>query len=107
MKSTIMAVLLSFAVFLAPAAHADWHGGKVTTVQIAYDGRTIVFTLAGHSRTNCTCYSPWPNTLCLNRARDSFKEEVAMLYSVRARAADLNVNIDEATCSVVAMYETD
>ena len=92
-------------VLTSPLARADWHGGKVTTVQIAYDGSMIVFTLAGHTRTNCTCYPTWPSTLCLNRSRVSHKEEVAMLYSVRARGTDLFVNIDEASCSVVAMYE--
>jgi len=103
----LTSLVAALFVFVSPLALADWHGGKVTTVQIAYDGSTIVFTLAGHSRNNCTCYSAWPNTICLNRARVSFKEEVAMLYSVRARGGDLHVNIDETSCSVVAMYEAD
>lgn len=88
-------------------ANADWHSGKVTAVQIAYDGSTITFVAAGHVRSNCTCYAAWPNSMCLNRSRLSFKEEVAMLYSVRARAGVLAYNIDETTCQVVAMYESD
>lgn len=92
-------------VLAAPMAQADWHGGRVTYVSVGYDASTVAFTVEGYSRTNCTCYAPWPNTLCLNRARASFKEEVAMLYSVRARGGELYVNIDEVTCSVVAMYE--
>jgi hypothetical protein len=33
------------------------------------------------------------------------KEEVAMLFSARARGAELFAQIDETTCSVMAMYE--
>lgn len=98
---------LAALALVTPLAHADWHGGKVTAVFVAYDASTVTFTIAGYSRNNCTCYSAWPNTLCLNRDRPSFKEEVAMLYSVRARGGELHVNIDESTCSVVAMYEAD
>ena len=94
-------------LFVSPLAHADWHGGKVTFLSIAYDATTIAFTIAGYARSNCTCYPPWANSMCLNRARASFKEEVAMLYSVRARGGELYVNIDEASCSVIAMYEND
>lgn len=76
-------------------------------MQIGYDGSTIMFTVAGHVRSNCTCYPTWPNTMCLNRSRLTFKEEVAMLYSGRARGTEVYYNIDETTCSVVAMYESD
>jgi hypothetical protein len=98
-----LAVILAIA---APAAHADWHGGKVTQINIGYDGSTITFVVAGWVRNNCTCYM-WVNTMCLNRARASFKEEVAMLYSARARGTELFANIDETTCSIVALYEID
>lgn len=99
-----LAILLALA---APVAHADWHGGKVTSIQIAYDGSTLTFTLAGHVRSNCTCYPAWSNTLCLNRARASYREEVAMLYSARARGTEIHANINETTCFVEAMYEVD
>jgi hypothetical protein len=45
--------------------------------------------------------------MCLNRRRSSFKEEVAMLYSAKARGATLSVNIDETPCQVVAIGESD
>jgi hypothetical protein len=88
-----------------PSARADWHSGVVTAVKVGYDGG-ITFNIAGLNRSNCTCYSAWPSDVCLNRSRTSFKEEVAMLYSIRARGGILNINIDEVTCSVVAMYES-
>jgi hypothetical protein len=43
--------------------------------------------------------------MCLNRARTSFKEEVALRYSLKARDKEIAVNIDEASCLVAAMYE--
>jgi hypothetical protein len=45
--------------------------------------------------------------LCLDRSRASFKEEVAMLLSARARGTGVHVNIDETTCFVTAIYEVD
>jgi hypothetical protein len=90
---------------IALVARADWHGGKIYQISIGYDGSTVTFQLEGSTRTNCTCYPTWPNMACLNRTRASFKEELAMLYAVRARGNELYVNIDEVTCTVVAMYE--
>jgi hypothetical protein len=95
------------ALLSASAANADWHGGKIIRIQIAYDGSSVVFVVAGHTRNNCTCYAAWPDTMCLNRSRASFKEEVAMLYMTRARGGTISYNIDENTCQVQAMYETD
>jgi hypothetical protein len=106
MKIWIRTIVVALAL-IAPAAHADWHGGKVIEINIAYDGSTLTFVVANWVRNNCTCYSTWPNTMCLNRARLSYKEEVAMLFSARARGTDLYANIDETTCSVVALYEVD
>jgi hypothetical protein len=100
-KSLLIFVMTSFAL----VARADWHGGKVYQIAIGYDGSTVTFQIEGYARTNCTCYSAWPGNLCLSRARTSFKEELAMLYAVRARGTELYVNVDEVTCSVVAMYE--
>jgi hypothetical protein len=102
--SHALALLL---IVVVPTANADWHGGRVSSVNIAYDGSTIAFAIDGYVRSNCTCYPPWSNTMCLDRSRVSFKEEVAMLYSVRARGGNLYVNINEASCKVEAMYEAD
>jgi hypothetical protein len=106
-KAFFKAAALAAIVTLSAAAHADWHGGKVTQINIAYDGSTITFVVAGWSRANCTCYATWSNTMCLNRNRLTYKEEVAFLYSARARGTTLYANIDETTCSVIALYEAD
>jgi hypothetical protein len=107
MKTAIKSVLASAALLSASAANADWHSGKIIRIQVAYDGSTITFVTTGYVRSNCACYAAWPDSMCLNRSRASFREEVAMLYMARARGSTFAYNIDEATCQVVAMYETD
>lgn len=84
-KLAVGAVMAGFAL----VAKADWHGGKIYQIAIGYDGSTVTFQIEGYARSNCTCYSAWPGNLCLSRARTSFKEELAMLYSARARYRDL------------------
>jgi len=91
----------------APMAQADWHMGKIMYVSIGYDGSTISFRLQGVPRSGCTCYPTWDTNMCLNRSRVSFKDELALLYSVKARDREIAVNIDESSCSVIAMYEPD
>jgi hypothetical protein len=100
------AAFILMTVASGPAL-ADWHSGTVSNVGVAYDGSTVVFTLSGYSRNNCLCYAAWPANLCLDRTRTSFKEEYAWLLSARARGAVVNVNIDETTCKVIAMYDAD
>jgi hypothetical protein len=108
-KRSVLALiaLLGIGLLFTTGARADWHTGRVISIHIAYDGSTVTFQIDGHSRANCTCYPIWGSAMCLNRSRSSFKEEVAMLYSARARGATLSVNIDEATCQVVAIGESD
>jgi hypothetical protein len=67
----------------------------------------LVLTIDGLSKTACTCYSPWPNNLCVSRTRQDFKEIYAFLLKARAMKQPIQVNIDEVTCDVVAMYEID
>lgn len=105
MNKLVRAAALLAVCVGASVAQADWHTGKIGNISIGYDGSTITFNIQGYTRTNCTCYSTWNTNMCLNRARVSFKEEVAMLYSVKARDRDIAVNIDENSCTVVAMYE--
>ena len=105
MKTFLKAAVAAAIVTMSGGAQADWHGGKVSQVNIGYDGSTITFVIAGWVRNNCTCYAVWNNTMCLNRSRLTYKEEVALLYMARARDSVLYANIDEATCSVVAIYE--
>lgn len=105
MKKFIRIAALLAAFLGAPLAHADWHTGKLGNISIAYDGATFTFTIIGYTRTNCTCYATWSTNMCLNRSRLTYKEEVAMIYSLKARDKAIAINIDEASCSVVAMYE--
>ena len=107
MKTAIKSLLAAVALLSASAANADWHSGKLIRVQVAYDGSTITFVTTGYVRNNCTCYAAWPDSMCLNRSRASFKEETALLYLARVRNSTFVYNIDEASCQVVAMYETD
>jgi hypothetical protein len=107
MRAALTTLVAMLGLFSASAANADWHGGKILRIQVAYDGSTITFVTTGYTRNNCLCYANWGDSMCLNRDRLSFKEEVALLYLVRARGGTLNYNIDETTCRVVALYETD
>lgn len=105
MKKNMIGIVVAAMGLVSHAAYADWHGGRVTQINIGYEGSAITFIVDGWTRSNCTCYPTWSNMMCLNRARTSFKEEVAMLFSARARGTELFAHIDETTCSVVAMYE--
>jgi hypothetical protein len=84
---------------------ADWHSGNVEMVAIGYDGKTISIGQAGSTRTNCTCYSTWPNRYCLDNTRDTFKEEYSLILSAKARNKSLNININEDSCKITAIYE--
>jgi hypothetical protein len=90
-------------LFLTQTALADWHTGKVLGIHVGYDGSMTQFSLSGWTRTNCTCYSTWPNYVCLNRTRASFKEEVSILMLARALDEEVTVYIDETSCSVQAL----
>lgn len=89
----------------AQVASADWHQGRVTTINFGYDGSTISFLLSGWSRSNCTCYPTWPSYMCLNRSRVSFKEEFAWLLKASAMDQMVTVYIDETSCMVSALSE--
>lgn len=99
------AALVLLGLCAVPIARADWHAGTVEQLAFGYDGVTVAFVIGGYVRTNCTCYSAWPQMACLDRTRPSFQEEFAWLLSARVRGATININVDEATCRVVAMYE--
>jgi hypothetical protein len=99
--------LIMVGVFLLVASRAgvDWHTGRVSVFSFGYDGVTVVLEIAGLSKTACTCYPTWPTSLCLNRSRQSFREEYALSLKARATDAPIHVYIDESTCGVFAMYE--
>jgi hypothetical protein len=91
---------------IASPAFADWHYGTVTGLSVAYDGSTVVVIVSGWTRTNCTCYSTWPTAACLDRSRTSFHEEYALLLSARRVGQPVGINIDEATCKVLAIDDS-
>jgi hypothetical protein len=86
-------------------ANAAWHTGVVRSLGFGYDGLTVVFRIAGLSKTGCTCYTPWSDHLCLDRNRQSFSLEYAFLLKARAIKEPIDVNIDETTCAVIAIWE--
>ena len=101
MKKLVTLVLF----FCSLNVFADWHRGKITMVAIGYDGKTVSIGQEGFDRTNCTCYSSWPNRYCLDRSRESFKDEYALLLSAQARNKSVSIHIDESTCNITALYE--
>ncbi len=105
----VSAVLATMIVGLLSegVAYADWHTGRVTSIGHAYDGQTITFAVSGWSRNNCTCYSVWTDSMCLDRTRQSFSEDYAMLLSARASGQQVWVNIDETSCKIRALLEAD
>lgn len=97
-------IMISVLMFCS-SARADWHTGQVTGTGIGYDGQSVVFNLSGWTRTNCTCYATWPTYMCLDRSRTSFKDEYAWLLTARTVGKKIQVNIDEPTCKVIAVFE--
>jgi hypothetical protein len=101
LRSVRQTAIATLAAITLPAS-ADWYSGKVLDLGLYY-GTTVVFRLVGNVRTNCTCTAGWPNHLCLDRTRVTHKEELASLMLARAQDKAVQVNIDEATCTVLAM----
>jgi len=85
------------------AAHADWHYGKILNMYFAYDGATFTITIEGYTRTNCTCYAPWPGHICLDRQHVSYKEQVAAVMLAKSQDRTVAVNVDEGTCRAIAL----
>ncbi len=107
-KGVIRALRIALAIVLtctASTTWAAWHHGKITQLGFGYDGSTVTFIISGWERSNCTCYSPWPNQMCLDRNRATFKEEFAWLLRARAMDVEVQAHIDEASCRVVALFE--
>lgn len=96
-----------FLVCFASIANADWHTGKVSYIGVGYDGETITLKIEGWSRSNCTCYSSWPSHMCLDNSRATKKFEEAFILSARARQAPIKVNLDETTCKISSVAESD
>ncbi|NOU49338.1 hypothetical protein HG263_02080 [Pseudoalteromonas sp. JBTF-M23] len=98
-------ILLFLGLLFSTSALADWHSGTIEMIAIGYDGKTISIAQKGATKTDCTCYSTWPNRYCLDRTRESFKDEYALLLSAKARNKSVAIHIDETTCKIKAIYE--
>lgn len=99
-------IAVAFVTILtSTAVQADWHSGQIESLYVAYDGSTVTMDIVGWNGTNCTCYPTWATNMCLDRSRVSFKEELAMVYSAKARGKAIAVNIDETSCKVIAIGE--
>jgi hypothetical protein len=88
-------------------ARAGWHAGTVRSLGFSYDSQTVVFTISGLTKSTCTCYATWPTDMCVHRSRQDFKEIYAFLLKARATGQTVQVNINETTCDVLALYESD
>lgn len=106
-RKACKAAIVLAALSTSHGALADWHYGRVDQMGFGYDGVTVVFRLSGWSRNNCTCYLSWPNQMCLDPNRDTYKEEYAWLLRARASGQEVGANIDETTCKVLALFELD
>lgn len=87
----------------SPRAHADWHYGKIVDIYFAYDGSNVTLAVENLTKTACTCYTPWPNRMCLDRSHLSYKEQLSAVYLAKAAGSRVVVNIDELTCKVIAL----
>jgi len=98
-------LLLMSILLLSTSVFADWHKGAIEIVAVGYDGKTISIGQKNFTKIDCTCYPSWPNRYCLDRSRESFKEEYALILSAKARNKSLNININEESCKIIAIYE--
>lgn len=94
------------AILASSVAHADWHYGTIDLLGYGYDGQTITFHITGWNRTDCTCYPSWPDKVCLDRNRLTFKEELATLLAAKISGSSVAANIDETTCTIRALLVT-
>ena len=96
---------LAFLIILSGTSNAAWHEGKVDYIGVGYNGSTITLILEGWSRSDCTCYSSWPNQMCLDSNRATSTFEQSLILSAKARHSTIKVYIDENTCSIQAVSE--
>ena len=98
-------LVLIVGLMASASSFAGWYSGKIEMIAVGYDGRTISIAQENSTRNDCTCYPTWPNRYCMDRSRESFSEEYALLLSAKARGASVALHIDETTCQIRAMYE--
>ncbi|TRY33415.1 hypothetical protein [Aliiglaciecola sp. M165] len=92
------------SMLFATEAMADWHHGKLGIIAFGYDGKTISVGQEGFERTDCTCYPAWPGRYCLDATRETFEKEYAFLLMAKSQDKAVNINIDEASCKIRAIY---
>ena len=102
-KKHIARAAIFVGALYCSSASAEWHVGLVNTLSSTYDGLTVTLTLTNWTRSNCTCNPTWPSNMCLDKTRETFKMEFAMLYGAKLAERPVSVYIDETTCRVVSV----
>jgi len=97
--------LISMLMMVSFSSFAGSYFGKITQLNVGYDGKSIVIIPEGWVRSDCTCYPTWPSMMCLDSTRASHDFEKALLLSAKARGQKVNFVINEATCFVESMSE--
>jgi len=99
-------LVITFLLILSNTSSAGWHTGKVSYIGVGYDGATITLKIEGWSRSDCTCYSSWPSHMCLDNTRETKKFEEALILTTRAKQMPIKVHLDEATCKINSVVES-
>lgn len=97
-------LLLPLLLSVLPA-HAAWHVGKVNALMYGYDGVSVSVGIEGYNPTGCTCYTGWTTRGCLDTSRANFKNELALVMAAQAKGTKIRVNVDEASCLILAVGE--
>ncbi len=98
-------IILCLLLTMSNYTYSDWHTGKINHIGIGYNGSTVTVRLEGWTRNNCTCYSTWPDYMCLDETRATANFEKSLILAARARNSKVKINIDETSCKVLAIYE--
>ncbi len=99
----LLILIIAMIAVSSNLAFADWHKGKINQISIGYDGKMVTMRVDGWSRNNCTCYQTWSQLMCLDRTRDSFNDEYAMLLMLFAQQLEVELHINETTCMIGAI----
>ncbi|MEZ8100830.1 hypothetical protein [Vibrio bivalvicida] len=98
--------IVSLSLLFVPLSTlADWHGGKIRQINVGHDGKTVTVRIDNWSRNDCSCYSYWPDMMCLDYSRDTLDFEKSLILSAKAKNSEVFFYIDERTCLVEAIYE--
>jgi hypothetical protein len=98
-------IIFGFFLTISGYTYSDWHTGKINHIGVGYNGSTVTIRVEGWTRNNCTCYTPWPDYMCLDETRATANFERSLILAARARGSKVKVNIEETSCKVIAIYE--